>query len=260
MRGVLIAICALIGAPVFTPAHSQTLYAFLVVDTKAGKPFRANLGLVKALTEEIKKDRIMPVTLVEVTGDQFNCRTIAAQLSKYRITNNDSVLFYYSGNGFQTSGKFPEFDCRRSWKDRNRVELARVVAHFTKGKPRLVVAIADTHNKKLSRRPPSFAMREFADAQSARQRLLTKLFRDSHGVYTITAAKAGEDAYFMTDGDVALGGYFTNQFLEALDTFSRPRPDEPTWESVLATAARRIRLPEESPAQTPYLEMQRPRE
>jgi len=259
MRRAFIAICALIAASSFAPAQSQTLYAFLVVDTKAGKAYRANLGLVKALVAEITNEKFMPVIPVEVTGNLFNCRTIAARLNTYRITRNDAVLFYYSGQGFQTAGAFPEFDCRRSWKDRNRVELAGVVAHFTKRKekPRLVVAIADTHNKKLSRRPDFFAMRvdDATAAKARRKQLLAKLFRDSGGVFTITAAKKGEDAYFMTQGDVAMGGYFTNQFLDALERFGSPSlSGDPTWEAVLAWAARRIPLYEEPPVQTPYLE------
>ena len=264
MRRILITICALIAASVLGPAHSQELYAFLVADTKdraAGSAFRANVRHLKELLGKIEK--FMPVKTETVVDNQFNCRTIAAKLNKPSVKKADAVLFYYTGNGFQTSGKFPEFDCRRSWQDRNRVGLASVAAHFTKmrERPRLVVAIADTHNKKQSRRAGPEPERKLYFQKTYRPKLLEKLFREGKGTYVITAAKTGEDANFVKgDGDDA-GGFFTNQFLEALDQWSKKGLEESgTWELVLATAARPIPIPEEPPMQTPYLKMQKPRE
>jgi hypothetical protein len=264
MRRQFIAICALAAASAFHPAHAQTLYAFLVADTNdpaAGSAFEANILHLKGLLGKIEK--IMTVKTETVVDNQFNCRTIAARLNKPSIEKSDAVLFYYTGGGFQTSGKFPEFDCRRSWQDRNRVGLASVAAHFTKmkKKPRLVVAIADTHNKKQSRRAGPEPERKFGLHDAYRPRLLEKLFLEGKGTYVITAAKAGEDANFVKGGGEDAGGFFTNQFLEALDQWSKKGLEESaTWELVLATAARPIPIPEKPPTQTPYLKIQKPRE
>jgi hypothetical protein len=260
MRTALIAICMLVAMLSLDRAHSQTLYAFLVADTKdkeAGKAFSANLRKLTDLLGKIEK--FMPVKAERVVDDRFNCRTIAAVLNKNAIKKNDAVLFYYSGNGFRTSGKFPEFDCRRSWKDRNRVGLASVAAHFTrrKEKPRLVVAIADTHNKKQSRRSGPEPEDSFYFQKAYRPRLLEKLFREDKGTYVITAAKGGEDAHFVRGNRDDAGGYFTNQFLDVLDDLSKLKNvEQVTWKTVLNAAARPIPLPEEQPMQTPYFKMQ----
>jgi hypothetical protein len=189
MRRVFIALCALIAVSSFHPAQAQTLYTFLIADTKAkgGKEaFKANVTNLKELVDEIKD--VMPVKEpVVVDGNQFNCRAIAAALNRHKLGKDDAVLFHYSGNGFRTSGTFPEFDCRRTWQDRNRVGLASVANHFARAKPRLIVAMADTGNKKESRRSgpePRSADRALPTYKGSprltqRQLLLKKLFRES---------------------------------------------------------------------------------
>jgi hypothetical protein len=302
MSRVIIGTLFLVAASSFISAQEKQerpkLYTFLVADTEtedkgAKKAYKANLRNLNKLVAEIKRADFMNVEEpVVVEGSRFNCRTIAAALSRHRakMKTNDAVLFHYSGPGFQTSGKLPEFDCRRAWEDTNRVGLASVAELF-KGRPRLVVAMADTGNKRKSNRLGEMDVRyryQLApdrgptEALARKQQVLRALFMEGKGVYKVTAAKRGEDASFLVgdDGDAEpegcqrrkesgnkkqkredddgnedekyLGGAFTYYFLQALENVQDVR--NVTWDKVLIEATRPIYLPESRPTQTPYCE------
>ncbi len=192
--------------------------------------------------DSVELDGKISVIKAELKANDFNCKNINEAMTALDVEPSDAVLFYYSGHGFRrdsTQTQFPEFDCQRT-SDADRADLAGIVNNLLKiKKPRFLLAVADTCNKetteKIAAPPAGLAP---ADRQAAFQRL----FQAYSGTLIMSGSVPGEFSWYSVRGG-SLGGFFTNQLLQAIN--QRIKDDGPAvrWEDIASDATKTIFIP-----------------
>jgi hypothetical protein len=227
--------------------HAQALHAVLVGDTQdasIGVGITENLKNMNLFLQRVETEGQISVSRTEVKDDRFNCKTIIQTIEQLNLGSTDIVLFYYSGHGFRrdtTQTKFPEFDCRRT-ADPDRADLSGIVNDLVQSKkPKLLLAIADTCNKKSEASiaaPAAAAFPSPADRRAAFQRL----FRDYSGTLMMSGSVPGEYSWYMVAGS-SLGGFFTNQLLRTVNQKILDQGPRTRWEDIAADATKTIFIP-----------------
>lgn len=232
-------------------ARAQTIHAIIVSDTldgSIGSGISENRQNVRSFLENTQALTGLSVALTEVTGAEFNCKAIVKAINDLTATKDDTVFFYYSGHGFRENSsetKFPEFDCRRTM-DPETLGLSRAVTSIKAKGAGLIIAIADTCNKEIQ---PFAAPSEAPSAAPPvvdRKAALLHLFRDYRGTLTMSGSIPGEYSWYMTSGP-ALGGFFTNQLLRAINQNITSSGAQVRWESIAEDATKAIYVPADPP-------------
>jgi hypothetical protein len=249
-----ILVLVLLTCFVFTvnPAHAQKLYAILVGDTQdasIGNGIAANLKNMDSFLDAVEMDGKITISKIEIKGDNFNCKKINEAVEQLNVEPSDAVLFYYSGHGFRrdsTQTQFPEFDCRRTL-DPDRAELSGIVDNLVKAKkPKFLLAIADTCNKEstafIAAPPAGFAPAE-------KQAAFRRLFQGYSGTLIMSGSIPGEYSWYTVAGG-SLGGFFTNQLLQAINQKIKEQRSNVRWEDIASDATKTIFIP--GPAEPTY--------
>lgn len=226
------------------PAQGQKLHAILVGDTDSNlsEGVAENLSKMNNLLGSITQFGKITVTKVEVRDQNFACARILSAIERLQVRPDDVVMFYYAGHGFRrdaTQTRFPEFDCQRT-RDNRKLDMNAVVTRLEAKKPRLLLAIADACNEKT--RSDAVPARAPTGQPDDRRRGLRKLFLGYQGRLVMSGAVPGEFAWYMTSGTL-LGGFFTNQFVSALNGEVAKNAEDVEWESVAALATKKIAVP-----------------
>jgi hypothetical protein len=250
MRSVAVAVAAL--AMLFSgEANAQKIHAVLVGDTldgSIGPGVKANLDHMQEFLQVVKTAGEITVSVDQIRDDAFSCKSITGAISKFKVSSDDVILFYYAGHGFRTSATpttFPDFDCRRSTSDPP-TGMSGVISQFLKKqRPRFLVAIADACNKETA---PTFVSRalplELAgpDLKLA----LRRLFLQYKGSLLMSGSIPGQYSYYsVVEG--SLGGYFSNQFLKTLYQKINQRGALVRWEEIADEAGKDMSIPSDPP-------------
>jgi hypothetical protein len=244
---ILISVCQLCG---FNVARAQTIHAILVTDTldgSIGTGISENRQNLKSFLLNVQSLTGLDVTTTEVSGAEFNCKSIVSALNDLTLSADDTVLFYYSGHGSRENSsqtKFPEFDCRRTM-DPDIMGLSKAVVSIQAKRPRLIIAIADTCNE-IEPFPTPAEAASAAPPAADRKAALLHLFKDYSGSLTISGAILGEYSWYMTAGS-SLGGFFTNQLLKAINQNINNNGSNVRWESIATDATKPIYVPADPP-------------
>jgi Caspase domain len=240
-------VLALLTCSLFTAdqARAQKLHAVLVGDTldaSIGKGINANLKNMDSFLYAVELDGKISVTKTEIKGDNFNCKKIHEAVEQLNVEPTDAVLFYYSGHGFRrdnTQTQFPEFDCRRT-SDPDQAALSSIVNDLINAKkPKFLLAIADTCNKQT---PAQIQGPPAAFAPAERAAAFRRLFEGYSGTLIMSGAVPGEYSWYTVAGG-SLGGFFTNQLLQAINQKIKEEGSKVRWEDISADATKTIFVP-----------------
>jgi hypothetical protein len=233
----LCATCCLGHAYAQTPQQTApTLHVILAANTNDANlknAIRENLRLMNELVKEIGDAQLLKISKTEVTGPNFNCKSIREALEGTAVeAGKDAILFHYSGHGFRDPNELlPEFACgQRGGNERLTAHRAKAILD---GKnPRLMLMLSDACNKVVGG-PAAYAYRQEIKRDPAIWKsAIKRLFVEYKGTLAMAGAKPGGDAYYRsTGGTFGLGGYFTRSFLDAFYTFS-DRGAAARWENI----------------------------
>jgi hypothetical protein len=230
-------------------ANAQKIHAIMVGDTldgSIGVGITENLKNMNGFLHVVQSLTRLDASETQITGVDFNCKSILNVLNNVSASENDTVLFYYTGHGFRrdnTESKFPEFDCRRSL-DPDQLSLAAVVTKLQEKRPRLILAFADTCNRLIPQPPVQVVARAFVplDVQAAAYR---HLLIDYSGALMMSGSVPGEYSWYMNTGR-HLGGFFTNQLLQVINERSADG-DLVRWEDIATDSTKPIFIPMPEP-------------
>jgi hypothetical protein len=241
-----IAIATTLAFCTWQPGHAQTVHALLIGNTNAdlGDGAAENLRKMSNLLKSIKTVAELKVATMEIRDDSFTCANILSGIEKLRakVKSDDAVIFYYAGHGYRTKtgeSKFPDLACPGSRK-KPPIELEGVAKRLTdsKTKPRFVLAIADACNSEAEPVEESAAQAP-PGGQQDRRAGLRRLFLGYKGQLVMSAAKRGQLAWYMNEGDL-LGGFFTNQFISVLNRRVAMDAQAVRWEDIADQATQEI--------------------
>jgi GH25 family lysozyme M1 (1,4-beta-N-acetylmuramidase) len=208
-----------------------------------------NKANIASFLENLRTLTGLNVASIEVAGASFNCKSIIDAIGSLTVSADDVVFFYYAGHGFRRDSsqtQFPEFYCSAPGEASE--TLSQAVDSIKAKQPRLIIAIADTCNRITE--PPPAAAQAPALAVDRRGALL-HLFKDYRGTLIMSGAIPGEYSWYMTAGS-SLGGFFTNQFLTAINQNINSSGPNVRWEAIATDATKPIFVPTVPPVtQTP---------
>lgn len=179
----------------------------------------------------------MNVQIYDVSGDQFSLTGLKRALKQLRASNDDVILFHYSGHGFRFDDQEDEFPqlslCPTGYEDvldNNFVGLTDVYEVLLAKNARLCIVLGDCCNSNLGvPRPITQSQQQTRDRSNVSMEKLRTLFLESRGSAISTAASPGEVSWC----DMA-GGMYTNAFLQALRAeISLLAEGEPSWDNIL---------------------------
>ncbi len=199
-----------------------------------GESVKVDLEKLKKLTTSISNYTGLALNRKEIKGDQLTHQRVMANLNSLSVKENDVVIFYYSGHGYNPGQtKWPAMNLG------DKTLTLRSVFDLIKRKnPRFFLVIADTCNVAISNRFFLVAPRTL-EARSTRPESYQQLFLESLGYIIASAAKPGQFAWSNSQ----TGGFFTRQWLgslnQALTSYT------PSWQRIMTRATRMITLPNE---------------
>ena len=131
---------------------ADTFHAIIVTDTndrRIGKSVAIDLEAVRNLVGSISKYTGLVLSEHYISGNQFTYHNVTTALNRLSIGNNDAVLFYYAGHGYNANNRsrWPVLDT----KSTSRLSLNSVVQTLKSKKPRFFLVIADTCNTFMDR-------------------------------------------------------------------------------------------------------------
>jgi GH25 family lysozyme M1 (1,4-beta-N-acetylmuramidase) len=224
---------------------AQTVHAVLVADTldgKIGAGVVENKANIKSFLANVQTLTGLNVASTEVDGTNFNCRSIIDAIKGLNVSADDVVFFYYAGHGFRRDSsqtEFPEFFCGGPHDDTE--TLSQAVDSIKAKQPRLIIAIADACNKITEPLATAAAAPPFA-RDVDRKGALLRLFKEYRGILKMSGAIPGQYSWYMTAGS-SLGGFFTNQLLEAINANINRSGTNVGWEAIAADAIKPIYVP-----------------
>lgn len=179
----------------------------------------------------------MNVQIYDVSGDQFSLVGLKRALKQLKASNDDVIMFHYSGHGFRFDDQEDEFPqlslCPTGYEDvldNNYVGLSDVYEVLLAKNARLCIVLGDCCNSNIGVPRPitqtSFLTRDRSNVSLDK---LRKLFLESRGSVISSAASPGEVSWCDLTG-----GMYTNAFLQSLRSeISLLAEGEATWDNIL---------------------------
>jgi hypothetical protein len=242
-----------------TPAAmAGVIYFVRAADTSDGAIGDGIIASMKALDlliTRMKELAKLDVKVIDIKDARFSCNEINASVSALNTKSDDVVVFYYLGHGFESvsTDLFPEFDCLHfkvgagflSDTDSSSAKLSEIVSVLQNKpqKPRLIVALADSCNRRMKVSPQAPLA---AEGQALFALGLDHLFTGFAGTIIIAGARQQEDAFYWLSGDTA-GGLFTSQFMDAISSEVQSNQQNADWGPIIKDATSPIILPTNAP-------------
>jgi hypothetical protein len=177
----------------------------------------------------------------EISGKEFTMEQLNAVLTNLKPTDNDMVVFYYSGHGFRYSDatvKYPQLDMRynayQEMTAGTSINLKEVKDIIEKKGGRLNIVLGDCCNNDigLNKQVGTNFMASRANV-NANVEKLSALFIKSKGTMIAAGADKGEYSWCSSQG-----GFFTNSLINALreETSALRTDDVANWEDIISKA------------------------
>jgi hypothetical protein len=246
MRRQLATACFWVLCFAATEARSQKVHAIIAADSldgQIGPGIRENVTNMNGLLASLEIVGEIVVLKAEVTGQDFSCKSILQAVDKLQVGPDDAVLFYYAGHGAGSkSSKFPDFSCEPT-SEQERIGLSTIEKRISrkKPKPRFVLAIADACN--VLEGPAAGPGPQFTPPPVPERKIaLRRLFLDYNGSLTMSGSITGQYAWYMNRGET-VGGFFTIQFLRAINQQISEKRAKVRWEDIVPIAKKMIMVP-----------------
>lgn len=179
----------------------------------------------------------MNVQIYDVSGDQFSLTGLKRALRQLKPSNDDVVIFHYSGHGFRFDDQEDEFPqlslCPTGYEellDNNYVGLSDVYEVLLSKQARLTIVLGDCCNSNLGvPRPITQTAFLTRDRSNVSLEKLRQLFLSAQGSVISSAASPGEVSWCDLNG-----GMYTNAFLQSLRSeISLLAEGEPSWGNII---------------------------
>ncbi|MDQ1089710.1 caspase family protein [Siphonobacter sp. SORGH_AS_1065] len=226
--------------------QAQTLHAVFVADTKDESLATAcerDLEVMHRQLAQAASAMSYRLNDQTISRDLFTTQQLAQVLDKLQVESQDVVFFYYTGHGYNLSGRQDVFPILHIQKDENQLKdnpaLRDIHAILKKKNARLCITLGDccnqiSHNTRgmIGRKPAIGELTLTNDSLNAAYR---KLFLETSGDVLITSSKPPQNSFAHPDS----GSYYTRVFDEALELASRYNRDI-TWETLLKDTQHRL--------------------
>lgn len=180
----------------------------------------------------------MNIQIYDVSGDQFSLIGLKRALKQLKASNDDVIVFHYSGHGFRFDDQEDEFPqlslCPTGYEellDNNYVGLSDVYEVLLAKQARLTIVLGDCCNSFLGApRPITQTAFLTRDRSNVSLEKLRQLFINSRGSIISSAASPGEVSWCDLSG-----GMYTNAFLQTLRSeISLLAEGEPSWDNIIS--------------------------
>jgi len=181
----------------------------------------------------------MNIQIYDVSGDQFSLTGLKRALKQVKASNDDVIMFHYSGHGFRFDDQedvFPQLSlCPTGYEDvldNNFVGLTDIYEVLQSKGARLCMVLGDCCNSNIGTPRPitqtAFLSRDRTNIDVEK---LKSLFLHSEGTVISSAASPGEVSWCDING-----GMFTNAFLQSLRSeISLLSEGEPSWDHIISS-------------------------
>ncbi|MEL6639096.1 MAG: caspase family protein [Bacteroidota bacterium] len=206
--------------------RSQTLHALLFVNQQEqGREVdrSADLNNMSVFCEEIANQIGYRLNLRTNSGNEFTAREVDREINNLDVRNNDVVIFYYGGHGYnEGNDKWPTLNLtdRNYWYS----DILKVLNQH-KSKAKLMLCIAACCNRGYDNaRLPGATFNPVSAAN------MKALFTDFKGKKTIlmSSSKQGQ----LSWSDKRRGSLFGISLRSAIYELTNNAITNPTWESV----------------------------
>jgi hypothetical protein len=202
---------------------AATFHAVIVGDTnhpKMGERVKASFDKVVDFVEEAAKHGGVPLNPVFIEGKKLQLGALEKILNRLAVASHDVVFFYYAGDGF--NGGKEGHALPTLAKSGESVEFSKLADILRKKSPQLLIAAADVSNDFK----PDEGQRKTVDRIVHDNANYRQFLFDFKGSLVVASAHPQQLA-----GGNALGGYFTTEFIDILNT--ELRAEKPSWENVI---------------------------
>lgn len=213
-----------------TSLDAATLHTFIVADT-----CDEDIGFSVALDAKMMRSEMKQIAIQSgmefkeycYTDEKMSTRQVWDGLHALEVDKNDTVLFYFSGHGFRTKKKIPEWPNLYFSSEHKGIDVEDVVRHLQGKGGRLTLVITDACNTYLSClfSPLLVAKGKFFAIQGVDHHLRA-LFFEASGTIVVNSSKTGEPSWAT-----AQGGVFTIALMKQIKR-ARYLSSRPTWEEI----------------------------
>jgi len=223
-------------------SNSGTIKLIMIANTNddnIGSTCQRDIDHVKGMFRDVSRMLNLGFEYKEISGDNFGKATVVNTLNSMSTSNNDILIFCYSGHGFHyrndESNAYPQFDLR-SGKfdalDANTLNLSDIYSMLKPQNAHLKIILSDCCNSYLNIAKP------FGNSRAATARSIVQwsrsncqsLFLNQSGVVVATAASKGETAKCNAD----IGGFFIYNFVKSLDKSLSVFEGNTSWSNIIS--------------------------
>jgi hypothetical protein len=219
------------------PSSETTLHAIIVADTydrRVGKSVEVDLKNMRELVESITENTGILSNHEFIYGDDFNLDNVSRALNNLSVNEDDIVVFYYAGHGFN-SGKGSIWPSMKFKEKSQSLDLDWVKSTLEVKNPRFFIAMVDACNS-FFEVPTKRGVRGTTPTPLAEN--YRQLFLNYRGHVVVSSASPDQEA----GGDPKNGGYFTKKFLDTLrENLASSNPD---WHTIMRGAESPIYFPD----------------
>ena len=228
---VLLAFLLSFTVPV-TIADAQTVHALLVImdaDPKIGNNVKVDRKRVKQLLDAVQNELVEVKITTLLSSENTATRDGVLQwVRNINVATDDIVFIYYAGHGGMNPKGETFLVTEGKWLFRS--ELVNAIEQAKSH--RLTLLITDCCSSLVQTKVEP-TLQSSRSMTRLPQRVLRNLFLEHKGFLHVTAATEGQYGW----SNIVTGGWFTRNFIEALDN----NPDENrdkflSWEEVFETA------------------------
>jgi len=197
-----------------------------------------NKYFLERLTPSLQQSGLT-VNLILRTGPQFNLAELNEVLNNLPTQENDAVLFYFVGHGYNKGGldQFPTLTLgieSTTSVQLRQIDLSEV--HKTLGKKphRLLLTIAEACNAKRDDRLQQLEGKQLSamPPEEFDRNLIKRLFIDNHGDFIVSSSSQGQLS-LARRGDT---GFFTTSFIQAFQEGVKMGNTSANWNVIFENA------------------------
>lgn len=220
------------------------LFVANVTDPKIGTADRKNMKDALTFFGKVKQSLGIDQFIYDtVTGANFNKQTVENKIKTFLTPGpNDIVVFYYSGHGFRKekdSRPGPYMDMSVDYTDKNymdkAIKLEDITEMIRKKGARLNLVVSDCCNKQVGETSsvdaPAISGKKGGLGDYWSDKNLRDLFLN---INRTTIMFTAAEPFQVAISNPEFGGYFSNFFINAIDTHLSYVKNNVKWEDIIA--------------------------
>jgi hypothetical protein len=217
------------------------LHLFLVSNTEdidLGEGFTQNSKKLKFLFEECTRELKIDLNIIDISGKKFSKSEITKRINDCKVSQDDIVVFYYSGHGFRYEDdtvQWPHLDLTRSlFEQKESYNLSEINDKLLDKKARLTIVIGECCNSSNGAlRPVVPNVPLLARGRLGLNKITLANLFSAKGQILLATCKPMEFSMYY----VNLGGYFCTSFYKSF-LHNVSTNENTKWQDILDAAIR----------------------